>query len=414
MRISYQKVLGGLILIAAVILAVFRTLPPRPLSTNAPANEFSAERATGTIKAITSSPRLVGSRAYENAKVYLLAQLATLGMETDVQSTTLDGVSVENILGWLEGSQSTDAILLTAHLDSVSNSPGATDDGSGVAVILETVRALRVGTPLRNTIIVLFTGPEENCCYGAGAFVAQHPWAKEVRLVVNVDAGGLSGPSILAATGPNAGWLIEQAARAIPDPIGSSAIEALGSPATDYTLMFRKAGWMGFDFNLSWSKRIHSPLDNVDNLNPASIQHQGEHMLAVVRRFGNLSLEFPKIPRPVYFDILGMTMVYYPTSWAIFILLGVTLVFAGVISLGFRRKYLTLRGITLGALVLVLSLLTVPLLLGMVQLVIFHPTPPVNTIAQATPEASTRMVMIPAPATQLTSALFRLAKVNIQ
>jgi hypothetical protein len=169
--------------------------------------------------------------------------------------------------------------------------------------------------------------------------------------------------------------------------------------------MFRKAGWMGFDFNLSWSKRIHSPLDNVDNLNPASIQHQGEHMLAVVRRFGNLSLEFPKIPRPIYFDFLGLTIVYYPTSWAIFILLAVTLVFAGVISLGFQRNYLTLRGIAVGSLVLVLSLLTVPLLLGMVQLVIFHPTPPVNTISQATPQAGIRLVMIPAPATQLTSAL---------
>jgi acetylornithine deacetylase/succinyl-diaminopimelate desuccinylase-like protein len=209
MRISSQKILGGLVLITAVVLAVFRTLPPRALSTNAPANEFSAERAIGTIKAITNSPRLVGSPAYENAKEYLIAQLATLGLETDVQSTTMDRVRVENILGRFEGSQSTDAILLTAHLDSVSNSPGVTDDGSGIAVILETIRALRVGTPLRNTIIILFTGPEEDCHYGAEAFVSQHPRAKDVCLVVNVDAGGLSGPSILAATGPNAGWLIE-------------------------------------------------------------------------------------------------------------------------------------------------------------------------------------------------------------
>ena len=379
MEITSRKILGGLVLISAVIIAVSRTLPPHALPTNAPENVFSAERAIGTIKAITSSPRLVGSPAYEAAKTTVLAQLATLGLETDVQSTTLDGVKVENILGRWEGRESNDAILLSAHLDSVSNSPGATDDGSGVAVILETVRALRAEAPLRNTVIILITGPEENCCYGARAFVTQHPWAKDVRLVVNVDAGGLSGPSILAATGPNAGWLIEQVASAIPDPIGSSAIEALGSPATDYTLMFRKAGWVGFDFNLSWSKQIHSPLDNVNNLNSASIQHQGEHMLAVVHRFGNISLEFPKVPRPIYFDVLGLTILYYPSSWAVFILLAVTFVFMGVIFLGLQRKRLTPRGIAIGALAFLLSLLTVPLVLAMVQLAIIQPFISVNT-----------------------------------
>ena len=379
MGFSYRKILSGLVFLAAIILSISRTLPPRALSINAPANEFSAERARETSKAITKSPRLVGSPAYEDAKVYILEQLAALGLETDVQSTTQDGVRVENILGKLDGSESTDAILLSAHLDSVSNSPGATDDGSGVAEVIEAVRALQAEAPIRNTVIVLFTGPEENCCYGAQAFVTQHPWAVDVHLVVNVDAGGLSGPSILAATGPDAGWLIEEAATVIPDPIASSAIEALGSPATDYTLMFRKAGWLGFDFNLSWNKRIHSPLDNIDNLDPASTQHQGEHMLAIVRHFGNLSLEYPKVPRPIYFDILGLTIVYYPTSWAFFILLCATLLLVAVIILGFRRRYLTFRGIGWGILALMLSLLTVPVLLAIIQLAILQPLLSVNT-----------------------------------
>jgi hypothetical protein len=315
-------------------------------------------------------------------------------LKTDVQYTMQEGVLVENIIGRLDGIESTDAILLSAHLDSVPNSPGATDDGSGVATVLETVRALRSDAPLRNTMIVLFTGPEENCCFGAKAFVSRHPWAKDVRLVVNVDAGGISGPSILAATAPDAGWLIEQAARVIPDPIGSSAIEALGSPSTDYTLMFRKTGWIGFDFNLSWEKRIHSGLDNIENLNPASIQHQGEHMLAVARYFGNQPLEIPKVPAPIYFDILGLTILYYPKSWAIFILLSVSLVFLGVLFLvlhrkngsrksGFPRENLTFRGIGFGALAFSVSLLTVPVLLAFVQLAIIQPLLSANMLLPA-------------------------------
>src|SRR5664279_2116679 len=112
MSISSRKILSTLVISATIILAIFRTLPPHALSANAPVSEFSAERAIGTIKAITSSPRLVGSPAYENAKAYLLAQLANLGIKTDVQETTLDGVRVENVLGRLDGSESTDAILL--------------------------------------------------------------------------------------------------------------------------------------------------------------------------------------------------------------------------------------------------------------------------------------------------------------
>jgi len=194
-----------------------------------------------------------------------------------------------------------------------------------------------------------------------------------------VDAGGLSGPSILAASGPNEGWLIEQAAGVIPNPIGSSAIELFGSPATDYTLMFRKHGWLGFDFNLSWKKNIHSRLDNLDNLNPDSIQHQGEHMLALVRHFGNISLAaIPQKPRPIYFDILGLSMLYYPASWALPILLGVTLVFIAALLQGSQHKWLTRQGIGLGALAFLLSLLTIPVLLILVQLVIIQPLLAVN------------------------------------
>jgi hypothetical protein len=366
-----KKSITGLVLAVVITLAAYRTLPPPALPADAPAQLFSAGRAFATVKAITSSPRLVGSPAFESAKATLLAQMTDLGLLTDVQDTSLDGVKVENVLGRLPGSYDQDAILLTAHLDSVANSPGATDDGSGVAEVLETMRALQAAGPLNDTVIALITAPEENCCYGARAFVSQHPWAKYVRLVINVDAGGLSGPSILAATGPQEGWLIERMAGTLPDPVGSSAIEALGSPATDYTLLFRPAGWIGFDFNLSWSKRIHSPLDNVANVDLASLQHQGEHMLALVRQFAGRSLLFPQVPRPVYFDLLGLTILYYPTAWVIPILLVLTLLFAAVLFLGFQRKRLSVPGLASSTAALLLSLLSVPLLLGLAQLLFF-------------------------------------------
>ncbi len=375
MKLSSGRLFVILVLTAALALAASRTLPPAALPADAQQDQFSAERAFRHVQVIASEPRLVGSPAYDRAVDYLVSQLAALGLSTQVQNVSLKGMKVENVLGRLEGAGSRDAILLSAHIDSLSNTPGATDDASGVAAILETLRALRAGPPLQNTILVLFSGPEEDCCYGAQAFASQNPWAGDVRLVMNLDSGGIAGPSILAATGPQSGWLIREFARTAPYPVGSSAVEALGSPKTDYTLMLRKVGYSGYDFNLSWNQRIHSSLDTPENLHLNSLQHQGYHLLAMARRFGDLPLEDPKEPRPVYFDLLGLVLLYYPVSWVIPIMLAVGLVLMCVIILGVKRRYLSLPGISFGTLPVLFSLASAPMLVMVIWAALFHSVP---------------------------------------
>ena len=85
--------------------------------------------------------------------------------------------------------------LLMAHYDSVPNSPGASDDGAAVASLLETLRALRGGPRLKNDVIFLFTDGEEVALLGSKAFVEEHPWARDVGLVLNFEARGYTGPS---------------------------------------------------------------------------------------------------------------------------------------------------------------------------------------------------------------------------
>jgi hypothetical protein len=265
---------------------------------------------------------------------------------------------VENVIVRIEGTENQEAILLVAHLDS-RNGPGASDDGSGVSVLLETLRALRAGPPLRNSVILLFTGPEETGLHGAVAFITEHPWIEDVKLVINFDAGGLSGPAELTNTSPDKGWLIREAAKADPTIYGSSAS---GEGSSDFNA-FKFYGFSGYAFDYSWDRRIHTPQDNVENLNPASIQHQGYHALSLASHFGNLdSLEDPKDPNPIYFNVLRLGFVHYPANWVIPIALVVVLLFAGVVALGFRRKVLTPSGIGLGLLVFVISLITAPLL----------------------------------------------------
>ena len=132
-RISFL-VFATLVIISFIV--IIRTLPPSPLPANAPASEFSAERAMRHIEVIASEPHPVGSTANHAVREYILTELQNLGIETKTQP---EG-NLENVMGRITGKNSSDAVLLTAHLDSVTNSFGATDDGTGVAVLLETAR----------------------------------------------------------------------------------------------------------------------------------------------------------------------------------------------------------------------------------------------------------------------------------
>ncbi len=99
---------------------------------------------------------------------------------------------------------------------------GASDDGSGVATLLETARALQAGPPIKNDVIFLFTDGEEVGLLGAQAFVEQHPWAKEVGLVLNFDTGGDTGIVYTYETSPGNARLISEYAKVVPYPATSS------------------------------------------------------------------------------------------------------------------------------------------------------------------------------------------------
>src|SRR5690606_39231039 len=98
---------------------------------------------------------------------------------------------------------------------------------SGVATILEGVRAfLESGERPKNDIIILFSDAEELGLNGADLFVREHPWAKEVGLVLNFEARGSGGPSyMLIETNRGNAKLIEGFSRAgVQYPVANSLV----------------------------------------------------------------------------------------------------------------------------------------------------------------------------------------------
>lgn len=351
-----------LFLSAALFFAVYQHRPPSPVPKTALPTTFSAERALEHIRAVAQKPHPAGTPENAAVREYIRQSISRLGVPVEIQETFHQwkeghAATVQNVLARIPGSASTGSIALVGHYDSVEFGPGAGDDASAVATLLETMRALKAGLPLKNDVIFLFADGEEGRLYGgtglcgARAFVELHPWAKEVAVAVNFDCRGNKGVSYMYETGPENGWLIEQLAKAGCHPVASSLMCDVyrSMPVdTDYTA-FRNAGIPGLNCAFIDGLRIyHTALDTLDHLSPASLQHHGDYALNLVRRLGNLPLTKVRKPDAVYFNTLGYRLAYYPMSWAVPLAGFVLVVFVAVLALGLVRRKLTVSGIFKG------------------------------------------------------------------
>ena len=101
------------------------------------------------------------SQALQAAADYLRAQWASLGYPVVSQSYEARGVRSENLEVTLPGvSRPSEIILIGAHYDSVRGSPGANDNASGVAALLELSGALAQAKPARTLRFVAFVNEE--------------------------------------------------------------------------------------------------------------------------------------------------------------------------------------------------------------------------------------------------------------
>jgi peptidase M28-like protein len=105
-----------------------------------------------------------------------------------------------NVLGWIEGARADlkdEVIVLGAHVDHLGRTPaglhpGADDNASGTAVVLEVALALRArAAELGRSVLIVFFGAEEAGLVGSTHFVREGPLAIErVAVMVNVDMIG--------------------------------------------------------------------------------------------------------------------------------------------------------------------------------------------------------------------------------
>jgi hypothetical protein len=360
-----------LFLLCVVAGILWRFQPPPAVPASAAQDAFSSGRAMAHVREISRTVHSTGTPEQARVREYLLGQFRALGLKPVVQeggaSNNYGDVThvahVKNILARLPGTAGGGpALMLAAHYDSVPTGPGAGDDGASVGVLLETLRALKAGPPLKNDVLVLLTDGEERGLFGAKVFVAEYPDLKTIRLVLNFEARGSGGPVFLFETTEGNEGLIGECGRVLTRSAASSLFYTLYKSLpndTDLTV-FKKNGIAGLNFAFvdGWN-RYHTPADTPANLDERSVQHMGMYALTLTRRFGNADLD--ALTRKdqedaVFFDVLGLTLIRYPQSFAGPLTVCALFAFLAILIAGFRAKWLTPGGF-------VLSLLILPLLI---------------------------------------------------
>jgi hypothetical protein len=181
-----------------------------------------------------------------------------------------------------------------------------------------------------NDIIFLITDAEELGLHGAQAFVQQHPWAADVGVVLNFEARGTSGPSIMFETSPANAALVSHYARAAPHPVASSLSAAIYERMpndTDFTI-FREHGMRGLNFAFIGDlANYHTAGDVIQNLDVRSMRHHGVQALALARQFGRLDLSTLSAGRDaIFFSVFSRWVVRYPMRYALPLAIVATLV----------------------------------------------------------------------------------------
>ena len=282
-----------------VVLCLLLLISP---SVDAKKTEFSQENAFAFLKILVEEigPRPMGSPAEQRALDFAVLKFSEYGCQDSYVMPFLvaGGVNTSSgvAVGVLKGKTGR-IIVIGGHIDSAGpDIPGANDDGSGCAVVMELARVLGKRQN-ESTIVFCCWGGEEEGLRGSKYFVDHFSMIDSVVLMLQVDMADGAGtlaidPDARRQSAPR--WLTEAAYEIFYIDLGYSnlaypthtaslnkLVDGFGSDHSS----FLEKGIPAIDFSSDVSFPIHTPQDNLQNFTPSGLQRSGDLMLKLVERF---------------------------------------------------------------------------------------------------------------------------------
>ncbi|MCF6288533.1 MAG: M20/M25/M40 family metallo-hydrolase [Proteobacteria bacterium] len=399
-------------LISILIIVYLAFIPLKPSDTRIDSiidGRFLLVNALEHVKKISRHPRYVGTYPHKRAGTYIIKQLQAMGLQVKIQKTNSVNrqkriyAPVENIFAVIKGSDATrKSLLLMSHYDSAPfNSYGAADAASGVAVILEGVRAfLDKNIQPINDIVILFTDAEEIGLMGAKAFVNKHKLANNVGVVLNFEARGSAGSAYMFMETNSGNHNLLQAFKTAGIQIANSnsmaySIYKMLPNDTDLTVLRQDKDIAGFNFAfIDKHFNYHTVLDNLNNLSLDSLAHQAGYLMPLLDKLSHDDLSLlTSDADDVYFQLPFWKTVSYPFAWAIIISLVNLFIFAIIVIYGIRNKSLQTHTIFAASLPLFKSLVVTALLSFVILKFLYYLHPQYAEILQGFPYNGHRYII---------------------
>lgn len=232
----------------------------------------------GYLQDLTSfGPRVTGETGCVLAAEYLYNEFASMGLEVRYHNWVTGGYNSNNVEATLPGNdpESDDIYIVCGHYDTVPGSPGADDDGSGVAAVLAAAQVMKQYEFNHTIRFVAFSGEEEGL-FGSYIY-AQDAYSNgdDIKGVLNADMIGFALNEIQAGSlnvfeDDQSEWLYDftfHVNELYDDYIDLQLIHAGWTWGSDHYYFWEYGYSALFYHEYEFNHYYHSPNDVIANMN---------------------------------------------------------------------------------------------------------------------------------------------------
>jgi hypothetical protein len=277
---------------------------------------FPSGGGSRTADAGSGLPTVTLAVEHYNRMVRILDRGVPVKVELNIQTKFYDETSPNgfNLIAEIPGTDpllKDEVVVLGAHFDSVAYSPGATDNATGSAAMMEAMRILKaIGARPRRTIRIALWGGEEEGLLGSRAYVREHyadvttmtlkPAHARVAAYFNSDNGSGRVRGIWLQSNLAARSIFEQWMAPLAD-LGVGAVGPRSVTSTDH-VSFDNAGLPAFQFmvdRLEYNSRSHhSNMDTVDRVQRDDMVQQATVIAVFAWNAANRDEKLPRKALP--------------------------------------------------------------------------------------------------------------------
>jgi Zn-dependent M28 family amino/carboxypeptidase len=259
----------------------------------------------------SGSSRGISGAQHDLARTEIYDAFKSFGLNTSLDPFTYRSNTYNNVVGVLPGAVHPEQIYIVgAHYDSVNN-PGADDNASGVAGVIEAARALSKYR-FDSTVVFIAFDREEQGLVGSSAYASAHK-TDNIRGMVSMDmiAYNPAGPQhdkayvyYADSTAPAITAMFSDAISEYSDGI-SPTIARLSSASSDHYSFYAQGfeSTLLIEYNVWSNPYYHSAADSVDTSGYIDYHYATDMTRGVV---GYLATQAAVVPEPSTIVLLGV------------------------------------------------------------------------------------------------------------